>query len=209
MRLLLLAIIALSFTACSLTREMPPSVSYHLSPQTTIVSSSEMGCRERVIRVAMIQSPKWLKSTSIFYSDAHNRRYRYTRARWEETPADQLQQRIEQAVTETALYKGVVPYKSLAKNEWLLEVRLEQMAQQIADDGSADTELKLYAVLIDQYSRDVLAQKQFHYVKTTDVADAENAVRAWSDATSRLESELTQWLEDECREQPLVVSDDK
>lgn len=206
MRTLLLAGIMLFFSACSLTREVPPSVSYHLDTQTEVVSSSEQGCRERVIRVALIQSPKWLKSTSIFYSDGHNRRYRYTRARWEETPTDQLQQLIEQAVTDSELYKGVIPYKSLAKDEWLLEVRLEEMEQQIADDGSADTVLRLYAVLVDQYSRALLAQKRFTYRVTEMPGDVENAVLAWSQGTGKFELELTQWLEDECREQhPLTL----
>lgn len=196
-----LAVIALFFSACSLTREVPPPVTYHLQIDRTIETSSEQGCRERVMRIALIQSPQWLKGTDIFYSDAHRKLYRYTKARWEQAPANQLQHIIENAVTEAGLYKGVIPYKSLAKNDWLLEIRLEQMMQQIADDGSAKTVLKLYAVLIDQYSRQILAQKKFHYTDESAQGNAQTAVAAWSHASGELQKDMTSWLADECQGQ--------
>lgn len=208
MKMLILTVMVLFFSACSLRREVPPPVTYHLRSDTTIEVSSEQGCRERVLRIALIQSSQWLKGTDIFYSDAHRKLYHYTRARWEQTPTNQLQQIIENAVTETGLYKGVIPYKSLAKNDWLLEIRLEQMMQQIADDGSAKTDLKIYAVLIDQYSRHILAQKTFHYTDESAQGNAQTAVAAWSRASGELQKDISGWLSDECREQsPGIHSD--
>jgi len=198
MRVLLLAFLALYVAGCSLTREVPPSMAYTLEPQVSVEASSETACRDKVLRVALIQSPKWLKSTDILYKDTHQRRYRYVNARWEQTPTDQLQQVVENALTDSELYKGVIPYRSLAKNSWLLEVRLEQMSQQIADDGSATTELKLYAVLIDQYSRELLAQRRFQYTSSQRVSDVDSTVASWSHSTAFFVPELTQWLEGEC-----------
>lgn len=208
MRWLLAAFLPLIFTACSVTRQVPPAVTYHLDPVMVAVAAGQKGCAERVIRVSPIQSPQWLQSTDIYYSDTHRRLFRYTRSRWEQPPTDQLQQLIENAVTQSGLFKGVIPYRSQAKNDWLLEIRLEGMMQRIADDGSAETELRLYAVLVEQYGRHILAQKHFDYVQTCGEGNAAGAVAAWSEGSAAMLKALIEWLEEECRLHPRVERGD-
>lgn len=208
MRTVLVFVFVLMISGCSLTREVPPSQVYRLDPQAAKMVSVEPGCHDRVLRIASLQSPRSLMSTTIYYRDTHARRYQYTRARWQQSPTEQLQQIIENGVSASGLFAGVTPNKSLAKEDWLLEVRVEAMDQQIADDGSSNTVFGLYAVLIDRYSRELFAQKRFEYSEESEVSDVMSAVASWSQATARFETELIRWLETECSARPSVDPDD-
>ncbi|WP_345972351.1 ABC-type transport auxiliary lipoprotein family protein [Sulfurimonas diazotrophicus] len=201
-------LMALLVSGCSLTREAPPVQSYRLNDGAQIVVSSAEGCRERVIRIALIEAPQWLGGTAIHYAGSDHRFYRYTQARWEQSPVQQIQQMIEKSVIESGLFVGVVPYKSLAKNDWLLEVRIEQMLQTIGETGAGETELMLYAVLVDQYSRRILAQKTFAYRHKSAVSDVRSAMEGWSEGISEFKTALIAWLVQQCDTQAKVDRSD-
>jgi len=193
--------IAALLGGCSFVREVPPAQSFHLDGGTATAPAAA-SCSGRVIRVALLQAPPWLQGTAIYYSGPDHKMYRYTRARWEQPPVDQLQQMVEKSVIESALFEGVIPYKSLAKNDWLLEIRIEKMRQKIDERGHGETELMLYGVLIDQYSRHILAQKTFRYTHESSGADVRSAVDAWSRDTGTFREELVSWLAAQCETQP-------
>ncbi|GEM_PF-2916601 len=202
MKTLLTGIFLLLMAGCSLTREVPPPVTYHLQTDGVSPKTMHETCTKKVVKVALVSTPKWLKGTEILYSDTHGRMYRYTRARWQIPPADQLQQITENALADSGVFRAVVPYRSLAKYDWALEVRLEAMTQRIADDGSAETDLRLYAVLVERYTRHVLAEKRFDYRARQEKGDAESAVAAWSEAAGKFETDLPAWLENVCKTVP-------
>ncbi len=183
---------------CSITREVPPPVTYHLQTQSTAPLSLQTPCKKRVLRVALIESPKWLRGTEIYYSGEQSRMYRYTRARWQMSPTDQLQQVVENSISDSGLFQAVIPYKSLVKNDWLLEIRVEKLSQTVQNDGSGRTEFKAYAVLLEQYSRRVLSQKTFDYRHKQARGDVESAMQAWSKDTDTFKNDLLQWLAGSC-----------
>jgi len=195
------ALIAVLFGGCSLTREAPPVQSYRFDGGEKIAPVTGEGCKERVIRIAIIEAPQQLQGTAIYYAGTDHRFYRYTRARWEASPVQQFQQLIEKSVIESGLFDGVVPYKSLAKNDWLLEVRIEQMLQTIDAAGEGKTELMLYAVLVDQYSRHILAQKTFVYRQESTKADVQSAVQSWNEGATAFKEALVAWLAQQCETQ--------
>lgn len=192
---------------CSLTREVPPVQYYRLgAPEAASVSPAV--CADRVLRVALLQAPQWLFGTAIGYSGTDHRRYVYTRAAWESSPVDQLQQLTEKRIIEAGLFGGVIPYKSLAKNDWLLEVRIEAMQQEIDASGGATQTLMLYAVLVEQFDRRVIAQKTFVHTEQSADADVQHAVDAWSRGTQAYLDALTQWLRHQCETHPKVDRSD-
>jgi ABC-type uncharacterized transport system auxiliary subunit len=201
MKWILPILFAVVFGGCTLTREVPPMQSYHLEG---VERGAPVGgeCGGRVIRVALVDAPQWLSGTDIYYSGADQKIYRYTRSRWEEPPTNQLQQIIENSLVASGLFAGVVPYQSLAKNDWLLEVRIGRMSQHIDHEKRGVTELKLYAVLIDRYSRRILAQKAFDYAHESAVGDARSAVDGWNKSVGTFSGELVQWLQRQCAEHP-------
>ncbi len=188
----------LLFGGCSITREVPPAVAYQLRTPGTAALPSPTRCRKHVLRVALLQSPKWLRGTDIYYSAEANRMYRYTRARWQIPPTDRLQQIVENALSDSGIFATVVPYKSLAKNDLLLETRLEALSQTVTDKGKGRTEFKAYAVLIEQYSRRVVSQKTFVYRQEQERGDVQSAMQAWSEDAARFENDLIAWLGQVC-----------
>lgn len=197
----------LLLAGCTLTREVPPVQRYHLYTSAVPTAPSAIGCKKRVIRIALIQAPQWLQGTTIQYAGDDQKFYNYTRARWATPPVEQLQQIVEKRVTDSGLFAGVLPYKSLGKNDWLLEIRMETMLQSI-EAGKSHTELMLYGVLIDQYSRHVLSQKTFRYRHADVTPNSEGAVDVWSEDIGTFTAELNAWLEAECRTQPKVDRSD-
>jgi ABC-type uncharacterized transport system auxiliary subunit len=207
MKWIVSVVIAVVMGGCSLTREVPPTQSFHLDSGESVTAVAAE-CAGRVLRVALLDAPQWLEGTAIYYAGTDHKLYRYTRARWEQTPVQQLQQIIEKSVVESTLFSGVLPYKSLAKNDWLLEIRVERMLQTIDANGRGETELMLYAVLVDQYSRHVLAQNTVRYRSGSDRADVQSAVDAWNMSVSTFREELIAWLEHQCQTQVKVDRSD-
>jgi ABC-type uncharacterized transport system auxiliary subunit len=207
MKWIVSVVIAVVLGGCSLTREVPPTQSFHLDSGESVPAVAAE-CGGRVLRVALLEAPQWLEGTAIYYAGTDHKFYRYTRARWEQPPVQQLQQIIEKSAIESALFSGVVPYKSLAKNDWLLEIRIERMLQTIDGKGRGETELMLYAVLVDQYSRRILAQKTFRYRSGSDRADVQSAVDAWNRGVGTFREELIAWLGHQCQTQVKVDRSD-
>jgi ABC-type uncharacterized transport system auxiliary subunit len=194
-------IMGMLLAGCSLTREAPPVQGYRLGYDAVPPATSAY-CSDRVLRIALIQAPARMQGTAIFYAGEQNRMYRYTRASWEQPPSDALQQIGEKSLIESGLFKAIVPYKSLAKNDWLLELRLEKMLQQIDAGGEGDTEFMMYGVLVDQYSRKVIAQKRFRYADHNDEANVQSAVDAWSREVQAFQHDLIAWLKGACDTYP-------
>lgn len=197
----LIAIVSVFWLAgCSLVRDVPPEQSYQLRtvPQTARAGA----CTDRVIRMALIQAPEWLKGTEIYYTADDSRFYRYTRARWEMPPLVQLQQLTENALVESGMFEAVLPYRSLAKNDLLLEIRLERMLQHIDAAGKGATDVMLYGVLVDQYSRRVIAQKTFRYTTQDGPGDVQSALKAWESAIQSYQEALLDWLQTQCASHP-------
>lgn len=201
MKWIMTILAAVLLGGCSLTREVPPVQNYHLETDIDIAPAAGE-CGGRVIRVALIGVPQALEGTDILYSGSDQKMYRYTRARWDEPPAEQLQQIVQNSLVASALFGGVVPYQSLAKNDWLLEIRVEKMSQHIDRGGQGTAALQLYAVLIDRYSRHILAQKAFGYSHAGAPGNAQSAVDAWSRAGSAFAGDLVAWLQQQCAEAP-------
>lgn len=197
-----LALAGVLLGGCSLTREVPPIQYYHFDTGRVVQAASERVCADRVVRIALIQAPDQLQDTSIYYSGADHKTYSYSLAQWEASPMDMLQQITEKSVIEGELFKAVIPYKSLAKNDWLLEVRMERMSQHIGDGDAARTELFLYAVVVDQYSRRIIDEKQFRYDAVQENGDVASAVGAWNDALKQFQHALNDWLQEQCVQNP-------
>lgn len=202
MNILLPALLLTLLGGCSLMREAPTVTRYQLPTASQIQLPEARGCRDLTFRVAQMQSPVWLRSDAIHYTDDRHRLYRYVKAQWDQPPRDQLQQLIENAVSRSALFKGVVPYKSLARDQWLLELRVEAMLQTIEAEQSS-VELAVAAVLVESYSRQVVDARTFRY-RDGAPANAVGAINAWSRQSTQMGEALVDWLATHCTTEPII-----
>lgn len=198
MKYALAVIVIVWLQGCSLMREAPPTTLYRIDLNVPVKSSSETQCSKKTLRVSQLMAAPWMQSNSIYYRDEKHRLYRYVFARWEQSPRSQLQQLAENSIARSGLFKGVVAYKSLIRNDWLLELRIETMMQTIVQRGQSRVDLAIDAVLVDGYSRRLIDQRAFRYHSEAD-ADVAGAVGAWNIQSTQLADELGEWLSSVCQ----------
>lgn len=184
---------------CTLQKSVPPVSTYRMTADVKEATYESRGCRDKTLRIALLEGSDLLRSRTIYYADDASKQYGYTRARWVESPSQQLRYLLEHSATESGLFKGVIPYRSLAKNDLLLETNVKTFLQVIHDDGGSDVYLSMDLSLIDQFSRKILATKQVVLSKEAASADVEGAVGAFNALAAEAMSETNRWLNDECR----------
>jgi len=198
-RFLLLITLLLLFGGCSLQTTVPSVKMYRLDAALDADHYSSSGCRDKIIQIALFEGTALLRRQSIYYSDEDSRHYSYTKARWSENPNSQLLHLYERSISANGLFKGVIPYKSQAKNDWLFESYVHEFTQVIKKDGTSDIRVSIDHAIIDQVSREVLSVNKIVLSQTGVNSDVQSAVEAFN---TLLETSLRQtnvWLNRECR----------
>ncbi len=196
---LLLTATLLFWGGCSLQTTIPPVKMYRLNAPIDSKHYDSAGCQNKVIRISLLEGTALLRRQSIYYSDEDSRHYSYTRARWSENPSAQLLHLFERSVSENGLFKGVIPYKSQAKNQWLLENNVHEFMQVINKDGTSDIYLKMDLTLVDEYSKEVLSVQKIRLNKLGVDANVQSAVTTFNTLTETALHQTNIWLNETCR----------
>jgi ABC-type uncharacterized transport system auxiliary subunit len=196
---IMLGSLVLLLGGCSIQKSVPPVAAYHIAADPGEASYAGTGCRDKTIRIALLEGSDLLRSRTIHYIDDASLDYGYTKARWVESPSRQLRYLLEHSVAESGLFNGVIPYRSQAKNDLLLETNVNTFVQVIHEDGSSDVHLSMDLSLIDQFSRKILATERIVLSRETVSADVEGAVEAFNAVVSDALAVTNKWLDNECR----------
>jgi ABC-type uncharacterized transport system auxiliary subunit len=198
-----LAIIAGSLVlltgGCSIQKSVPPVATYRIAVEPAEAAYAGTQCRDKTLRIALLEGSELFRSRTIHYVDDTSKQYGYTKARWAESPSKQLRYLLERSVAQSGLFNGVIPYRSQAKNDLLLETNVNSFLQVIHEDGSSVAELSMTQSLIDQFSGKILATKRIMLSKEAASADVEGAVDAFNALVSEALLMTNRWLDDECR----------
>jgi ABC-type uncharacterized transport system auxiliary subunit len=186
------------FGGCSLQSKVSPVSKYRLDISTDTAVSKVEGCREKVLRLGMIESSPLLDGRNIYYSTGSGQTYTYTKARWVESVNLQLINLIETSITKKAIFKDVIPLRSLAKNDLLLESSVYDFSQTIHEDGSTTLRLSVKFVLLQQYERNIVATKFFEMQQREEKGNIEGALKGYNTLVAKLLQELNGWLEESC-----------
>ncbi|OQX58417.1 MAG: hypothetical protein B5M52_05540 [Helicobacteraceae bacterium 4484_230] len=196
---LILGTVLMLFGGCSLQKTVPPVETYHLDVKTDTGTYENRGCRDKIIRVSLMEGADLMRRQDIYYTDDASKQYSYTRARWIESPSRQLYHLLERSISAGGLFKGVIPYKSQARNDWLLEGNIHRFIQVINSDGSSEIYVSIDLSLIDQFSRKVISVKRIYLHEKGVEPNVKGAVRAFDKLMKNVLKETNSWLNDECR----------
>lgn len=185
-------------SGCSLQTNVPPSSKYQLDVSTDVPALKESGCSDKVLRLGMIESSALLSGNNIYYSADNGQSYIYTKARWIEDVNDQLANLIERSITKRDIFKDVIPLQSLAKNDLLLETNIYDFSQKIHDDGTTTLHLSVKLVLVEAYTRNIVATKFFERQKEEKEGNIKGALQGYNDLVAQLLQETNSWLEESC-----------
>ena len=184
---------------CSLQTTVPPTSKYNLSSDHDVKVVQNSQFSDQVIRVGVIESSALLSGTNIYYNSDNGQSYSYTKARWNEGVSKQLEVLMMRSITKTAIFKDVIPLRSLAKNELIFELNIYDFSQQIHADGSTTLHLSVKLRIIEQYTRKIIATKLFDMEQKEKEGNVEGAVKGYNKLVSQLLRETNNWLEESCK----------
>ncbi len=183
---------------CSLQTTVPAAAKYNLSSEHDVKVTQNSQFSDQVIRMGVIESSALLSGTNIYYNDDNGQSYSYTKARWNEGVNKQLGTLMMRSITETAIFKDVIPLRSLAKNDLIFEMNIYDFSQKIHADGSTTLHLSVKLRVIEQYSRKIISTKLFDMEQKEKEGNVEGAIKGYNILVSKLMRETNSWLEESC-----------
>lgn len=181
---------------CSLQTTVPATSKYNLSTDHDIKVVEYSRFSDKVIRMGVIESSALLSGTNIYYSSDNGQSYSYTKARWNEGVNQQLGNLMMHSVAKTAIFKDVIPLRSLARSELILETNIYDLSQQIHKDGSTTLHLAVKLRVVEEYSRKIIATKLFDMQQKEKEGNVEGAIKGYNKLVSQLLRETNSWLEE-------------
>lgn len=192
---LLLIVIASCLLIGCITKTVPPTNIYTISPQWNNASSSTTDNNNSfTLKLNPIRASRELKGTEILYTDNLYSRNSYAYSRWNDTPIKLLQTFFHIAIEEVGLYSAVIPSISVSKADFILESTLLQLTQQLKKEGGSTGIFRIRFYLIDNKSRMVLTTKEFVSSVPVNSQNAAGAVEAINTAVVNVANELVTWL---------------
>jgi ABC-type uncharacterized transport system auxiliary subunit len=185
-------------SGCSLQTKVPPLSKYQLDVSTDVPAVKESGCSDKVLRLGLIESSALLNGQNIYYSADNGQSYIYTKSRWIEDVNHQLANLLERSITKRGIFKDVIPLQSLAKNDLNMETNIYDFSQKIHDDGTTTLHLSVMLVLVESYTRNIVATKFFEMQKKEEEGNIKGAIQGYNALVSQLLQETNSWLEESC-----------
>jgi len=191
-------LLSMLFLGCSLQTTVPASSKHMLMAHSEVTATSESRFKEQVLRVARMESSALLGGRSIYYEVEDGRSYMYTKARWLESVPQQFTNLIMISITKTEIFKDVIPFRSLAKNDLILETSLYIFKQTIHKDGTSTLSVTMKVRLVEQYSRKVIVTKLFELKKEGVDGNSKGATTGYQALSDQLLTEINSWLKESC-----------
>ncbi len=190
--------LSMIFLGCSLQTTVPASSKYMLNNNTEVKATAESRYKDKVLRVGRMESSALLAGRSIHYEVENGRSYSYTKARWLESVPQQFTNLIMISLTKTEIFKDVIPFRSLAKNDLILETSLYAFTQTIHEDGSSTLTITMKVRLVEQYSRKIIENRLFELKKEGVSGNSEGAADGYQQLSDELLTEINSWLQESC-----------
>ena len=194
-------IVSLIIGGCSLQTTVPPTSKYMLGVEVEVEKVTNSRFNNQVIRIGQMESPSILSSRSIYYRTEDGRGYSYNKARWLESVPKQLTNLIMISLTKTEIFKDVIPYRSLAKNDLILETSLYAFSQTIHEDGTSTLLVSMKARLVEQYSRNVVSTTLIELKKEGVEGTVKGAIDGYILLSKDLVRAVNKWLEKSCTQE--------
>jgi len=191
---LLFAVIFLAMSGCSIQSTVPPTSKFSLNVHSEIPVIKESAFKEKVIRMGVIESTSMLSGTTIHYTTDSGENYSYTKARWNESVTKKLGDAMIQTLSKSHLFKDVIPFRSLAKNDLIFEINLYDFSQVVHDDGTSTVHMAVKLRVVEQYSRKIVATKLFEHSIDNLEGNVQGAIKGYNTLLNTCLVETVKWL---------------
>ena len=178
-------------SGCAL-KDSPPMTEYTLTAAPLqAVLSGRYGAK--TLKVTYPQSLKEKLSRDMLYSYCLSNAGAYQNSEWANTISQLIQGTVIQALDQSRIFKGVVPYASSAYEDYRLESTVYDFSHHIRGEESYAL-VSIKFTLIDTSTGKLVKTRKFSYKEPTRTVDARGYVEAANIAMSRLVRDLVSWL---------------
>ena len=186
---LLVSLLILS--GCSLKEAAPLKV-YTLDAGS-VAAVSHSNHRGQTIKVSYPQVLKDTLTNGMAYSYSSSERGVYQNSQWSNNAGKLIQGNIIQILTQSRIFKAVLPYESTAGEDLRLESIVFDFSHHVRGDSSFAI-VSIQMNLINTDSGKLIKTKRFSYREHTQTLDARGYVEATNRAMSRFSRDLVAWL---------------
>jgi len=191
--LLLSILIVLLTGGCSM--KTPHAIDIFTLKHNTVLDKKHPAVfPDKVLKVALAQSTKEIKTKKILYTKTPYKREAYAYSRWSDTPNHMIEQFLVTTLNRNRLFKAVLPASSIAKSDFILESNIEDFYQLFDKENHSFAVVKISFFLIDQKDKKIVSKHTINSKVPAPSLDAKGGVKAFNDTLDQISKKLIYWL---------------
>jgi len=182
---------------CSVLEKPARAVVFDFGVGAAPVAMQAGGTARTPVALAEVDSAGAFDSTAVLYRLAYANAQQlqpYAQARWSMPPAQLLQQRLRQVLTQHTMVTHEGQLALL--RPMVLRLELDEFSQLFESPGNSVGQLRVHATVTQASgaSERLVAQRDFAAQRPAPSADAAGGVRALTAATDAVVTDIAQWL---------------
>ena len=198
MKYFLITRISILFIGCSTT--IPPKSEFRVNPNIPDKKLSVMSCKDNSLKVAQAFSSNSLMSRDMNYAQGDAKQYIYAKSQWASTPNRAITDMYLKLLRETDIFNSVQVSKSRSRNDYTLEINIEDFMQYFNEESSySNANVVITLSFIETKSSIVFASKTFSSKVDVKTLNAEGGVDALNTALSEVMSQSNEWFGEVCK----------
>ena len=199
MRYLLISLVVFLFSGC-LSTTVPPKAEFRLNPEISHTNLSAIGCKDKSLKVAQAFSSSELMSQSMSYAQGGIKQYTYSKSQWSSTPNRAITAEFLKLIRDSKLFKSVQVSKSRSKNDFILEINIEDFMQYFCEKAlTSHSKVLISLTLINSKTNKVIATQTFTAGFPIENLNANGGVEGLNKALSSVLSQSSIWFDEVCR----------
>jgi len=173
---------------------------YKIVVDSPNIKSNVDGCRDKSLKISQAFSSNSLMSLKMDYAQDKSKIFSYSQAHWSESPNHSITMNLLKEIRDSGFFKNVQISKSISRNNWILEINIEDFLQYYSEDlKKSFAKVAINLTLIDSKNNTIIATKTFVSKVDVKTLNADGGVEALSSAFSNILTQNLEWLNEVCK----------
>ena len=199
MKYLFISVCMLFLSGC-VTTVVPAKSEYRINTDVVPAQSESNACKQKSLKVSQAFGSSVLVSNHMMYAIGDLKQYAYTESLWAENPNTVITSKILKLIRDTGVFKSVQVSKSRSRNDFILEINIEDFMQYF-DEASlhSHANISLALTLIDIKSNRVVATQSFNAKVDVQELNAQGGVKGLREALNIILKDVNTWIVGVCK----------
>ena len=199
MKYFIASLIVVIFSGC-LSTTIPPRSEYRINPDIKAKVVDVGGCKDKSLKVAQAFSSSSLLSQNMNYALGDSAQYIYSASLWSTAPSRAVTSEFLTLIRDSKLFKSVQISKSRSRNDFILELSIEDFMQYFNEDSSHSySNVVVSLSLINTRTNTVVASETFMSKVDAPSLDASGGVEGLNKALAEVLGQSNVWLSKVCK----------